>query len=272
MNINIPSENVLISRDKQIKAIQDLYWKVKELSEGSDNGAVEELQQKLSNANSEIYTLKQAIGNLGGSVTYTFPDTTTNKSFTSLLGNNGTVKLSEDVTTGRYGAGVIASNKTTLNLNGHDLTCTNAGNYGVVMARGTQEITITGKGTIDAGTGICIECNSANAIINLKGTTTTYQTDRPNAELIYCYAGTINISGGTFKNKGSKFLLNCYDANYRNSTAKIIVTGGKFYDFDPANNAAEGENTSYIPEGYVSVASTVIEDDGEHTVYTVKKA
>jgi hypothetical protein len=61
--------------------------------------------------------------------------------------------------------------------------------------------------------------------------------------------------------------LNCYDANYRAGTAKIIVTGGKFYDFNPADNGAEGEHTSFVPEGY-HVETSI---DGESTVYTVKK-
>jgi hypothetical protein len=61
--------------------------------------------------------------------------------------------------------------------------------------------------------------------------------------------------------------LNCYDANYRAGTAKIIVTGGKFYDFNPADNSAEGEHTSFVPEGYHVETS----QDGDSTVYTVKK-
>ena len=66
-------------------------------------------------------------------------------------------------------------------------------------------------------------------------------------------------------------MLNCYDANYKNGTAKIVVSGGKFYDFDPGNNIAEGDGTSFLAEGYVTTAATVTEEDGEHTVYTVKK-
>ena len=142
------------------------------------------------------------------------------------------------------------------------------------MARGTQEITIGGKGTIDAGEGICIEANGASSVINLTGSTSVYRTNRSGGELIYCYAGTINITNGTFRNDGDdkKFMMNCYDANYRNGTAKIVVTGGKFYDFDPGNNTAEGEGTSFLAEGYESVASVVEEDGVEHTVYTVKKS
>jgi hypothetical protein len=48
--------------------------------------------------------------------------------------------------------------------------------------------------------------------------------------------------------------------------------GGKFYDFDPANNAAEGEGTSFVPEGYESVHTTEEIDGVIHDVYTVKKS
>ena len=262
-NVNIPSPSVLNDKLNMARAIQELYSFIKELSEDSS--------EQVYDLQSEIYTLKQQVGKLGGEVVYDLPNEL-GKSFNALMSNNGTVKLTEDVTTSRFGPGITAKNKVTLSLNNHNLTITSSGNSGAIQARGTEEITITGKGIIDATDGICILANSATAIINLNGTTTTYQTNRPDAELIYCYAGTINIKGGTFKNNGSPYLLNCYDANYKNGKANIIVTGGKFYDFDPANNTAEGENTSFLAEGYTSVVSTVIEDGVEHTIYTVKKA
>lgn len=264
-NINVPSESFLQDKQNSIKAIQDLYWSMKELIEGGSGS-----DEKISQLQSEIYSLKQQVGKLGGEVVYDLPNDM-GKSFNALMSNNGIVKLTDDVITGRFGPGITAKNVVTLSMNNHNLTITNAGNNGGIQARGTQQIDITGKGIIDSGEGICILCNSANAVINLKGSTTTYQTNRPSAELIYCYTGTINISGGIFKNSGSPYLLNCYDANYKNGKAKIVVTGGKFYDFNPADNGAEGEHTSFLAEGYVSVASTVVEDDLEHTVYTVKK-
>ena len=265
-NINVPSESFLQNRQNCAKAIQELFWCMKEITEGEsgDNEKIGQLQK-------EIYSLKQQVGNLGGDVTYECPDTATGKNFGTLMNNNGTVKRTEDVTASRMGPGILAKNKVTLNLNGHNLSIPVSGSLAAIQARGTQEVTIKGAGTIDAGAGICIMCNSKNAVINLTGSTTNYKTERPNAELIYCYLGTINISGGIFRNGGSHYLLNCYDANYKNGTAQIIVTGGKFYDFDPGNNKAEGENTSFLAEGYISVPSTVVEDGVDHTVYTVKK-
>ena len=68
--------------------------------------------------------------------------------------------------------------------------------------------------------------------------------------------GTAYIQGGTYSaeaadNTGdTRYVLNCYDANYQAGTASIQVTGGSFHDFDPMNNKAEGENTSFVPDGY----------------------
>jgi hypothetical protein len=230
----------------------------------------EQVDALLLTKENEIYNLTKIVGDMGGAVTYEYPNEA-GKSLTTLLNNNGTVKITEDVTISRFGPGIFAKNNVKLNLNNHNLISTTAGSYGAIMSRGTQEITIYGKGTIDSGDGICIEANSKDSTINLTGSTTVYQANRPDGELIYCYEGTINITNGTFKNNGSPYLLNCYDANYKNGTAKIIVTGGKFYDFNPADNRAEGEHTSFVPEGYHVETSTVVEEEVEHTVYTVKK-
>lgn len=229
----------------------------------------EQVNQLLTAKETEIYNLTKLVGEIGGNVTYNYPNEL-GTSLTSLMNNSGTVKLTEDATITRFGPGVTAKNNVKINLNGHNITSTSAGSYGAIQARGMQTITIGGNGTIDAAGGICIEANGASCTINLTGSTTNYHNSRSGGELIYCYLGTINISGGVFKNDGENntYTLNCYDANYKNGTAKIVVTGGKFYNFNPANNAAEGPNTSFVPEGYTVVESM----DGENTVYTVKKA
>jgi hypothetical protein len=238
---------------------------------------VAEKESEIVKANNEIVTLKDIVGELGGNVEWGVPADGT---FNNMMKKNGIVKLGEDTTTSTYSGGITSANKAKLNLNGKNLTFsgTTTNNPGI-MARGKQEITIMGNGTLDAAGRIAVEANGEDAVINLSGTTRffaaepTYITDRSGGELIYCYLGTINITSGIFKNLGEdkKFLLNCYDANYQNGTAKIIVTGGKFYDFNPADNSAEGEHTNFVAEGYHVETSTVIEEGVEHTVYTVKK-
>ena len=262
INTNISNINTISAGLDSKANVDDVYTK----------GEVDELLKEKA---IEIYNLTKIVGDMGGSVTYELPNEY-GKSFGALMGNNGTVKLVDDVETGRFGPGITARNNVKLNLNSHNLMVTGltiSSSYAAIMARGTEEITIGGKGTINAGGGICIHAYGADTAINLTGSTTIYRTNRSGGELIYCYAGTINITNGTFINDGENkgFMLNCYDANYRNGTAKIVVTGGKFYDFDPGNNTAEGEGTSFLAEGYESVASTVVEEGVEHTVYTVKK-
>ena len=83
--------------------------------------------------------------------------------------------------------------------------------------------------------------------------------------------GTLTINGGYFEVTpfgdpyNYNFLLNCIDANYQNGTAKIIVKGGTFVNFDPSNNSAEGAGTNFVAEGYKVVA----EIHGDDIWYTV---
>ncbi|MBO7285800.1 MAG: FimB/Mfa2 family fimbrial subunit [Alistipes sp.] len=73
----------------------------------------------------------------------------------------------------------------------------------------------------------------------------------------YALEGTITINGGKFSEianttYGAQYLLNCHDANYKNGTANIVVKGGTFVGFNPANNAAEGTGTNFVAAGYTS--------------------
>lgn len=261
----------------------DVYAKADVYTKDEADALIEPKSDK-SYVDSEVYKLTTIVGDLGGAVTYELPNPA-GKSFNALMSNNGTVKLTDDVETGRFGPGITAKNTTKLNLNGHDLTITGlttSSTQPAIMSRGTENLTIYGKGTIDAGGGVCIEANGVDSVINLTGSTTVYRTNRSGGELIYCYAGTINITNGTFRNDGENttYLLNCYDANYKADPKKanIIVSstsktsGPKFYDFNPADNSAEGEHTNFVAAGCEVVVSTVVEDEIEHTVYTVVKS
>ena len=68
--------------------------------------------------------------------------------------------------------------------------------------------------------------------------------------------GTLIVNGGFFQvtpdvgTNDYRYTLNCIDANYKNGTAKIIVKGGTFVNFDPSNNLAEGEGTNFVADGY----------------------
>ena len=92
-----------------------------------------------------------------------------------------------------------------------------------------------------------------------------------NIHAVYVEEGTAEIKGGTFEvqqkfpdaDKADEFVLNCYDANRENGTAKIIVTGGTFIGFNPGDCKAEGNGTNFVAPGYASVCESKTADGRE---------
>lgn len=130
---------------------------------------------------------------------------------------------------------------------------------------------------LDGGNG----CNGNYAIRIVNGTVNIYggyfhsapKTEGGTTEVIYlesAYASSsscsLNIYGGIFESGGDpKYLINCQD-DYR-SKCHIKIMGGTFVGFNPANNTAEGANTNWVPDGYVSTQTSY---NGK-TAWEVKK-
>ena len=99
-----------------------------------------------------------------------------------------------------------------------------------------------------------------------------------NIHAVYVQTGTAEIKGGTFEvqqkysaEDPDEYVLNCYDANYINGTAKIIVSGGTFIGFNPGNCKAEDKNgTNFLAPGYASVADGTTADG--RVIYKVIQA
>lgn len=89
-----------------------------------------------------------------------------------------------------------------------------------------------------------------------------------NVHAVYVLEGVAEIKGGTFEvqqkypdaDKADEFVLNCYDANRKNGTAKIIVTGGTFIGFNPGDCKAEGNGTNFVAPGYASIPNGTATD------------
>lgn len=85
--------------------------------------------------------------------------------------------------------------------------------------------------------------------------------------------GKVTINSGTFGQKGVTYpyLLNVEDVLRKQEGKEprnfIEVFGGKFYNFDPSNNKAEGEGTNFVADGY----KVIEEQDGKDKIYTVVK-
>ena len=99
-----------------------------------------------------------------------------------------------------------------------------------------------------------------------------------NVHAVYVLEGVAEIKGGTFEvqqkypdaEKADEFVLNCYDANRENGTAKIIVTGGTFIGFNPGDCKAEGNGTNFVAPGYASIANGTAADG--RTIWKVVSA
>ena len=161
-------------------------------------------------------------------------------------------------------------------LNGHNVEITGNTSQtrsGLYLNRYTSSLEINGEGTLRCANNYGLWNNSATGKIVINGGNIEAET-----HAVYAQTGVIEINGGSFKltnadtadrdeNGNLRFLINCLDANYKAGTANIVVKGGKFYEFDPANNVSEGPNTNYVAEGYQSTMSM---EDGKK-VYTVTK-
>lgn len=194
-----------------------------------------------------------------------------------VLTGGGNLNITSDIVanslTDTADARVIVKKPTTLNLNNKKIISpdnmgNNSTNFCALYVEADTTINATENGGINTGTngGYGINVNKgASLTINggyYYGGGTAIQVQK----------GTLVINGGTFAVEpysnpvyGYEFLLNCIDANYKNGTAKIIVKGGTFVNFDPSNNAAEGEGTNFVAEGY----KVVSEQNGTDTWYTV---
>lgn len=117
----------------------------------------------------------------------------------------------------------------------------------------------------DGGYAINVR-NGANLVINGG----TYYDAGGTA--VQVQKGTVTINGGHFEADpfgepyGYGFVLNCIDSAYQNGTAKIIVKGGTFVNFDPSNCTAEGEGTNFVAPGYKVVSETQSNGDIWYTV------
>ena len=185
----------------------------------------------------------------------------------------GTVTLDEDIV---ITAPVVINKQITLDLNEKEIYAEkNIWNdkdkdWSLISVREKGDLTITGKGTLKA------LANDSFAVDVMDGGSCTIEngTFVGNVHAVYVFQGTLVVKDGTFSVQQTysaaqpyEFVLNCYDANYKNGSSSITVNGGTFVNFNPANCKAEGEGTSFMSSDCESTSSK----EGETTYWTVTK-
>lgn len=194
------------------------------------------------------------------------------KSAISTANDGDTIKLLADIDLSQ----TITVNKTiTLNMNGKKLyntsdlwdnPTTEDDNWSLISVRGSGNLTITGNGTFAAKENDCyaVDVQGSGATVTIENGTFI-----GNIHAVYVSTGTANVKGGTYSvqqkypdpAKGDEFVLNCYDANRANGTAHINVTGGTFKNFNPANNAAEGEGNNFADNSLVVQKNNTVQNN-----------
>ena len=181
-------------------------------------------------------------------------------SLRALFATGGEATLTEDLVLDKTVA-VETGKEVVLDLNGKtisnttDIWNTAANDWSLLSVRGGS-LTIKGAGTLQAKENDCfaVDVMDGGKVVIEDGTYVG------NAHAVYVFEGSVEIKGGKYSIQQPSglsspygYVLNCYDANYKNGTAKIIVTGGEFEKFNPADCAAEGAHTNFLADGYKSV-------------------
>ena len=184
----------------------------------------------------------------------------------------GAVTLSDNVDFDRTIA--VQPGKTmSVNLNGKTVKNTTdlwenpsvPNSWSLFSVRGTDsKLTLSGDGDVIAKANDCyaIDVQGGGHLVIEGG------HYNGNIHAVYVTEGVAEIKGGTFEvqqkypdaDKADEFVLNCYDANRKNGTAKIIVTGGTFIGFNPGDCKAEGDGTNFVAPGYASIPNGTAAD------------
>ena len=162
---------------------------------------------------------------------------------------------------------------TTINLNGHNISNTTDiwsetnRNYALITLLGGN-LTINGDGQVIAKENDCYAVDvwyGGNLVINggdYSG----------NITALYVAEGHAEVNDGSFTIQqlsdynDYRYELNLLDANGKNGTASITVYGGKYYQFDPANNLAENPQVNFLGQKEGELTRVTVLEDGWYVV------
>ncbi len=167
---------------------------------------------------------------------------------------------------------VDGNKKITLDMNGKTISNTadlwndDVNAWSLVSVRDSASLTVTGNGTFKAKENDCYALDIQDKTAEL---TIENGTFVGNIHAVYVESGSLIVNGGTYSvqqkysdaSKADGFVLNCYDKNREEGIAKIVVYGGTFIKFNPADCWAEGEHTNFLADGY-----NTVQNEDEYTV------
>lgn len=191
---------------------------------------------------------------------------------------NTVIKLTSDIVVTET---TIVSKNIAIDLNGYTIKNTediwneDTKSWSLISVRNGGILTLLDNSDASTGTLLAKEndcyavdvCNGGMLIIE----SGTYIG---NISSVYVHTGTAYINGGYYRIQqtisganGYKQTINCYDANFKNGTAKVIISGGSFYNFDPTDAAEPvGCNQSYLSKN-----TKMVYDDATNSYVITKR-
>lgn len=192
---------------------------------------------------------------------------------------NAVVKLTSDIVVAET---IVVSKNITVDLNGYtvknteDIWNEDAKKWSLISVRNGGILTLLDSS--DAGTGTLLaKENDCYAVDVRNGGMLIIESGNyiGNISSVYVHSGTAYINGGYYKiqqtisgaTNGYEQTINCYDANFKNGTATVIISGGSFYNFNPTD-AAEPANCN---QSYLSKNTKMVYDETTNSYVTTKR-
>ena len=190
----------------------------------------------------------------------------------AIAGNSEVIQLEGNIL---VEAPIVVTREVVLDMNGKtlsnevDIWDEGANAWAIISDREGGVLTVEGNGKIQTKENDCyaIDVMDGGHLVVNDGEFVG------NISAVYVYEGSSQINGGTYsiqqksevQGKPNEFVLNLEDVHREAGTASIVVTGGTFVEFNPQNCMAEGDNTNFVQEGYVST----LDEDASVPTYVV---
>lgn len=191
---------------------------------------------------------------------------------------NTVVKLTSDIVVTET---TIVSKNIAIDLNGYiiknteDIWNEDTKNWSLISVRNGGILTLLDSSDVGTGTLLAKE-NDCYAVDVCDGGMLIIESGTyiGNISSVYVHTGTAYINGGYYRIQqtisganGYEQTINCYDANFKNGTAKVIISGGSFYNFDPTD-AAEPADCN---QSYLSKNTKMVYDDTTNSYVITKR-
>lgn len=190
---------------------------------------------------------------------------------------NTVVKLTSDIVVAET---TVVSKNITVDLNGYTIKNTediwneDAKSWSLISVRNGGILTLLDSS--DAGTGTLLaKENDCFAVDVRNGGMLIIESGNyiGNISSVYVHSGTAYINGGSYKVQQTSGIngygetINCYDANFKNGTAKVIISGGSFYNFDPTDAAEPAD----CGQSYLSKNTKMVYDEATNSYVITKR-